>query len=74
MTFVAKFVLKSNIFILIFRRIYSSQFNRNELLCNDSIKHFFRASTFAKPECDNVLQPEPRSGEGCNTLSYSGLS
>ena len=29
---------------------------------------------FAKPECDNVLQPKPRSGEGCNTLSHSGLA
>ena len=29
---------------------------------------------FAKPECDDVLQPEPRSGEGCNTLSHSGLA
>ena len=27
---------------------------------------------FAKPECDNVLQPEPRSDEGCNTLSHKG--
>ena len=30
--------------------------------------------TFAKPECDSVLQPEPRSGVGCNTLSHSGLA
>ena len=28
----------------------------------------------AKPECDNALQPEPRSGEGCNTLSHEGLA
>ena len=34
----------------------------------------FRILTFAKPECDNVLQPEPRSGEGCNTLSHEGLA
>ena len=27
----------------------------------------------AKPECDNVLQKEPRT-EGCNTLSHSGLA
>ena len=27
-----------------------------------------------QPECDNVLQPEPRSGEGCNTLSHEGLA
>ena len=34
----------------------------------------FRILTFAKPECGNVLQPEPRSGEGCNTLSHEGLA
>ena len=30
--------------------------------------------TFAKPQCDNVLQPEPRSGEGCNTFSQESLA
>ena len=25
-------------------------------------------SLFAKPECDNVLQPDPRISEGCSTL------
>ena len=29
---------------------------------------------FAKPECDNVLQSEQRSGEGCNILSHEGLA
>ena len=38
------------------------------------INILFRILTFAKPECDNVLQPEPRSGEGCNTLSHEGLA
>ena len=33
----------------------------------------FRVLTFAKPECDNVLQLELWSGEGCNTLLYEGL-
>ena len=28
---------------------------------------------FGKPECD-VLQPEPHSGEACNTLSHKGLT
>ena len=28
---------------------------------------------FGKPECD-VLQPEPHSGEACNTLSRKGLT
>ena len=28
---------------------------------------------FGKPECD-VLQPEPHSGEDCNTLSHKGLT
>ena len=32
-----------------------------------------RILTFAKPERDNVLQSEQRSGEGCNTLSHEGL-
>ena len=40
----------------------------------DSIIFFFCVSTCAKPECDNVLQPEPQSSEGCNTLSHSGLA
>ena len=30
--------------------------------------------TYAEPECDNVLQPEPQSCEGCNTLSHSGVA
>ena len=30
--------------------------------------------TFAKPECDTVLEPERRSGEGCNILSHEGLA
>ena len=29
---------------------------------------------FAKPECDNVLQPDPRNGEGCNTLLHEGFA
>ena len=29
---------------------------------------------FAKPKGNNVLQPEPRSGEGCNTLLPEGLA
>ena len=29
---------------------------------------------FAKPNCDDVLQPEPRRCEGCITLSPSGLT
>ena len=28
---------------------------------------------FGKPDCD-VLQPEPHSGEACNTLSHKGLT
>ena len=41
---------------------------------NKRIKHSFPYIKFAKPECDNVLQPEMRSGEGCNTLSHEGLA
>ena len=38
------------------------------------IKHSFPCIKFAKPECDNVLQPDPRSGEGCNTLIHEGFA
>ena len=38
------------------------------------IQCLFRVSTFAKPECDNVLQPDPRSVEGCNTLINEGFA
>ena len=31
-------------------------------------------SMFAKPECDNVLQPDPRISEGCSTLLDEGFA
>ena len=31
----------------------------------------FSVLTFAKPKCDNVLQPSPLCGLGSNTLSHS---
>ena len=37
------------------------------------IKILFRVLMFGKPECD-VLQPEPHSGEACNTLSHKSLT
>ena len=37
-------------------------------------KYLFRVSTFAKPSCNNVLQPSLLRGSGCNTLSHSGLT
>ena len=40
---------------------------------NKRIKHSFRVLTFAKPECDNVLQQDPRSGEDYNILLHEGL-
>ena len=40
---------------------------------NDDII-FFRVSTFAKPSCNNVLQPSSLRGSGCNTLPHSGLA
>ena len=46
---------------------------RMHQLYEKRINILFRILTFAKPECDNVLQPEPRSGEGCNTFSHEGL-
>ena len=38
------------------------------------IKHSFPRINVCQAECDNVLQPEPRSDEGCNTLSHEGLA
>ena len=37
------------------------------------IKILFRVLMFGKPECD-VFQPEPHSGEACNTLSHKSLT
>ena len=34
------------------------------------IKHYFPISKCYMPEYDNVLQHNPRSGEGCNTLLH----
>ena len=41
---------------------------------NKKIKHNLCVSTFAKPECDNVLQPDPRISEGCSTLLDEGFA
>ena len=41
---------------------------------NADITFFSCVLTFAKPECDNMLQLEPRSGKGCNTLLHEGLA
>ena len=38
---------------------------------NDNITYF---SVFAKPSCDNVLQPPQLRSMGCNTLSQEGLA
>ena len=35
---------------------------------NKKINIILCVSTFAKPECDNVLQPDPRISERCSTL------
>ena len=35
---------------------------------------FFHILMFAKPECDNVLQPELRSSEDWITLSHADLA
>ena len=37
------------------------------------IKIIFRVLIFGKPECD-VFQPEPHSGEACNTLLHKSLT
>ena len=40
---------------------------------NESIEQSFPCFIFAKPECDNVLQPKPLSSESCNILLHQGL-
>ena len=41
---------------------------------NNDDKTFFSVLAFAMPSCDNVLQPSPLCGSGCNTLSHKGLA
>ena len=42
---------------------------------NDDISvTLFSVLKFAKPSCDNVLQPSPLHASGCNTLSHSGCN
>ena len=41
---------------------------------NNDDKTFFSILTFAKPECDNVLQPSTLRGSGCYILSHTGLA
>ena len=41
---------------------------------NKKINIILCISTFAKPECDNVLQPDPRISEGCSTLLDEGFA
>ena len=45
-----------------------------ELLSIRGQNIIFLVFMFAKPEFDNVLQPELRSRDGCNTLSHEGLA
>ena len=40
---------------------------------NDDLT-FFSVYQRAKPSSNNVLQPSPLRGSGCNTLSHSGLA
>ena len=41
---------------------------------NDDDITFFSVLTFAKPSCDNALQPSPLPSSGCITLSHLGLA
>ena len=41
---------------------------------NIDVRIFFSILTFAKPSCDNVLQPSLLCGLGYNRLSHSGLA
>ena len=61
---------------LIERGKIAKPLNINTNGVNKKIKHFLcvRVSTFAKPECDNVLQPDPRINEGCSTFLDEGFA
>ena len=53
---------------LIERGKVAKPLNINTNGVNKKIDIILCISTFAKPECDNVLQPDPRNSEGCSTL------
>ena len=48
--------------------------NIYEPRCEKTGLRVLHVLTFAKPECDNVLQPYASRGEGCNTLLHEGLA
>ena len=50
--------------LLLERRVYN----------NGNITFFSVYLRVAKPSCNNVLQPSPLPGSGCNTLSHTGLA
>ena len=54
--------------------IYSADFVYCKIDLIRGWNNLYRVLTFAKPECNNVLQPDPRSGEGCNTLLHEGFA
>ena len=59
---------------LIERGKVAKPLNINTNGVNKKINIILCISTFAKPECDNVLQPDPRISEGCSTLLDEGFA
>ena len=53
---------------LIERGKIAKPLNINTNGVNKKINFILCVSTFAKPECDNVLQPDSGISEGCSTL------
>ena len=47
---------------------------KEDIYNNDDIIFFSLYQRFAKPSCNNVLQPSPLSRSGWNTLSHLGLA
>ena len=61
---------------LIERGKVAKPLNINTNGVNKKINIILCISTFAsaKPECDDVLQPDTRISEGCSTLLYEGFA
>ena len=59
---------------LIERGKVAKPLNINTNGVNKKINIILCVSTFAKPQSDNVLQPDPRISEGCSTILDDGFA
>ena len=59
---------------LIERGKVAKPLNINTNGVNKKINIILCVSTFAKPECEYVFQPDPRISEGCSTLLDEGFA